>query len=355
MTTDTAHAIPSVVGLDIGYSHIKLVTSRETQVVMPTAVAPADGDDWVVGQEPDGAALTDVVTLPEGGRYLVGQAAIWSGRRCRDHLQWDTWWHSIPYRVLLHAMRAHVPPGSTVVTGVPLHLAIDAVREPIVRLLKQILRASRVYVMPQGVAAAAALGLSQTQDHTALIDLGGRTTELVALFEGRLMLSRSGGVRLGILSVYETAAAQLQARYGIDVDSYLVEAAARGAAVIRRQGEPLPAEEIQTFIQQAAKPLADQLLARVAIQWPDRHQFGRVILCGGGSLLVAERFREWRRDLIVPPDPYWLNARGYLLIGRHLVERSRPTRGASAVPASAPSDAAIRGSLPTPAPPHSPR
>jgi plasmid segregation protein ParM len=329
MTTDTSRESPSVVGLDIGYSHIKVVTSRGTQVVMPTAVAPADGDDWVVGDDQHGAALADVVVLPDGGRYLVGQTAIWSGRRCRDHLQWDTWWHSIPYRVMLHALRAHVPSGSTVVTGVPLHVAIDGAREPITRLLKQVLRASRVYVMPQGVAAAAALGLSQTQDHTALIDIGGRTTELVALFEGRLLLSRSSGVRLGVLSVYETAAAQLQARYGIDVDSYLVEAAARGATVIRRQGEPLPVDEIQMFIQQAAKPLADQLLARIAIQWPDRHQFSRVILCGGGSLLVAERFREWRRDLIIPPDPYWLNARGYLMIGQHLVERSRPARAAA--------------------------
>jgi plasmid segregation protein ParM len=345
MTTDTGRESPLVVGLDIGYSHIKVVTSRASQLVMPTAVAPADGDDWVVGDEQPGTALEDVVILPDGGRYLVGQAAIWSGRRCRDHLQWDTWWHSIPYRVLLHALRRHIPPGSTVVTGVPLHIAIDAAREPITRLLKQILRTSRVSVMPQGVAAAAALGLSQTQDHTALIDIGGRTTELVALFEGRLLLSRSGGVRLGILSVYEAAAAQLQARYGIDVDSYLVEAAARGAAVIRRQGEPLPADEIQTVIHQAAKPLADQLLARIAIQWPDRHQFSQVILCGGGSLLLADRFREWRRDLVVPPDPYWLNARGYLMIGQHLVERSRPARtAASAQGPAAPSPSASSGS-----------
>jgi hypothetical protein len=177
----TRTAVPTLaVGLDVGYAAVKVMTSQGDRWLLPTAVAPVDLDVLELpsgnGAAPSAATQTvpSTVTLPDGSRYLLGTAAIWSGRRLKDHLTWDQWWQSIPYQVLLQALRVVIPPRAVIVTGLPLHLASLAdVRQHLAQVCQQVLSAAQVVVLPQGVAAAFALGLDRSPQHVAIIDIGG--------------------------------------------------------------------------------------------------------------------------------------------------------------------------------------
>jgi hypothetical protein len=316
------------VGLDVGYAYVKWLAQDGTRQMLPTAVAPMDLD---TGQRGALRASDHLVQI-DGTAYLVGQGAIWSGRRLTDHLRWDTWWHSIPYRAVLAALAERVPPGAIVVTGVPLSIPLaPAISEPIERILKQTLKARQVVVTQQGLAAAVALNLLDEAAQLALIDVGGRTTEFVTIRHGQVHTARSAGLRAGVCELYETVAAKYREQWHWDVDSYAIEQAVRGALPLARMGhDPAAAQrDLHEQVRLAAKPLADRLLAKCRDLWHDGLWLDRVILCGGGADLVAETLRLWRSDLVLADDRQWLNARGYLRLAAELLDAREPAPGAA--------------------------
>jgi hypothetical protein len=315
----TAH--PTVaVGLDVGYAMLKVTTNRGDRWLVPTAVAPVDLDLIDLAPPADGTAeaaagapFPHTVTLPDGSRYLLGTSAMWSGRRLRDHLVWDQWWQSIPYRVLLQALRTVLPPKPLVVTGLPLHLAsLAETRAELAHTCQRLLGAQQVAVLPQGVAAAMALGLHAGTEHLAVIDIGGRTTECVTLTGGHVHMARSMGLRVGVLAAYERVAERYRQRDGWDVDAYLIDQALRGDYPLTRICPGLTLEALKRQLQEALAPLAERIRAACQTLWGDGGQLDRVIVCGGGGALLLDQLTAWRTGLLLAPDAVWLNAQGYL-------------------------------------------
>ncbi|WP_447859678.1 ParM/StbA family protein [Nitrospira calida] len=308
-------------GLDVGYAYVKWLAADGTRELLPTAVAPLDLDGGPAGRTRPG----DTVITLDGTAYLVGHGAIWSGRRLSDHLRWDTWWQSIPYRAVLLALAERVPPGAVLVTGVPLSVPLTpALSEPIERVLKQTLKARQVLVTQQGAAAAVALDLLDQDSQIGLIDIGGRTTEFVTIRYGRIHTARCTGLRLGVCALYDTLAADCHARWNWEVDGYVIEQLLRGALPAVRLGpdQATVIRDLQDRLRVAAAPLADQLLATCRSLWQDGRWLDQVILCGGGAELFAEPLRRWRGDLVLAEDRQWLNVRGYLRLASDLVPAS---------------------------------
>ncbi len=340
-------ATPSLaVGLDVGYATLKVVTSQGQRWLVPTAVAPVDLDDasliWgrasTNGSSPASAtAFPAAVTLADGTRYVLGTAAIWSGRRLRDHLHWDQWWQSIPYQALLEALAAVLPPRAVVVTGLPLHLAlVEAARTAVAALLQRRLRAQTVSLVPQGIAAALALDVLTSQDQLAVIDIGGRTTECVTIVHGQIQLARSAGVRAGVMSGYEAVAAAYRSQGAWDLDAYVVEQAVRGECPVHRVATGLTAPALLDQVREALKPVAAQILAKCRELWGDGRRLDRVLLCGGGATLLAGALADWRPDVAVVPDALWLNAQGYLRVAQTLLAAATPAPAAGSPAAPAP-------------------
>ncbi len=312
-------AVSFAAGLDVGYAYVKWIGQDGTRHIIPTAVAPVDLDTGPRGPLRAGDHL---VTIDDTA-YLVGQGAIWSGRRLADHLRWDTWWQSIPYRAALAALAERVPPGAIIVTGIPLSLPLTAAMSaPIERLLKQTLKAKQVVVTQQGLAAGLALDLLDEDAQIGLLDIGGRTTEFVTIRHGHIQTARCAGLRAGVCEIYETVAAQCRADWGWDADGYLIEQALRGALALPRLRADAATltRELQERVRAAAKPIGERLVAKCRDLWHDGQWLDRVILCGGGADLFAETLRHWRQDLTLAEDRQWLNARGYLKLARDLAE-----------------------------------
>ncbi|WP_447973927.1 ParM/StbA family protein [Nitrospira sp. Kam-Ns4a] len=338
-STGGGRTAPSLaVGLDVGYAYLKVLTSRGERWLLPTAVAPVDLDDalWTgpsavpapAGDPP--ASFPTRVRLPDGAAYVLGDAAIWSGRRLLDHLRWDQWWQSIPYQALLRAVAAVLPPRAVVVTGLPLHLALaDSARAAVAACLTSLLRAQTVSFVPQGIAAALALEALQSQEQVAVLDIGGRTTEFVTIVHGQIQVSRSTGMRLGVGPIYEAVAAQYRACGEGELDAYVVEQAARGDCPLHRVLPGLTQTALLEHLRVAAKATIGTILAKCRELWGDGRRLDRVILCGGGAALLAPWLTEWRADLQVAPDALWLNAQGYLRVAQTLLAAATPPASAA--------------------------
>lgn len=314
-------------GLDVGYAYVKWLDQTGARLCLPTAVAPVDLDTTPTGTLRPGDFLARIDDAP----YLVGQGAIWSGRRLTDHLRWDTWWQSIPYRAVLQALAAQVPPGGIIVTGVPLSVPLTtAITAPIERTLTAALRARQVLVTQQGAAAAVALDLFQADGQFAVIDIGGRTTELLTIRYGQIQTAQCAGLRLGVCEVYDRVAADCRAQWQWDVDGYVIEQAARGAITLPRTGQDpdATARDLADRLRSAAKPLGERLIAKCRDLWRDGQWLDRIVVCGGGADLFLDALRWWRPDCTPAEDRQWLNARGYLALAAGLAEAGGTGGGA---------------------------
>lgn len=316
-----SNGVAYAAGLDIGYAYVKWVDQAGDKYALPTAVAPVDLDNGLRGQ----ARQEDIVVTVDHAPYLVGYGAIWSGRRLSDHLRWDSWWHSITYRAILAALAKRVPPGGVIVTGIPWSLPLtSSLSEPIERLIRQTLRARKVVVTQQGSAAALSLDLLNEEAQIGLIDIGGRTSEFVTIVHGQISLARSGGIRAGVCELYESLAAECRTRWQWDIDGYVIEHVLRGAMTVPRLSSDKDGllQELRERLRTLAKPVAERLVGKCRDLWHDGHWLDRVVVCGGGASMFLEAIQGWRRDVVVPPDGQWLNARGYAALAKAIADET---------------------------------
>lgn len=314
-------------GLDVGYAAVKWLASDGTRHWIPTAVAPLDLDPLPRTPQAD-----DRLVRVDGASYLVGAGALWSSRCLTDHLRWDTWWQSIPYRAMLAALADRIPPNGLIVTGVPLSLPLTvAISTPIEQLLTEMLGARQVIVTQQGLAAALALDLLGKPGHAALIDIGGRTTECVTVRHGQVHAATCRGLRLGVCELYDALAEDYRRQWGWDLDGALLDAVLRGDASLPGlyAEDPTWLQTVRTRLAALAQPLGERLLAVCRELWGDGRWLDQVIVCGGGASVFLESIQHWRRDARVPEQSPWLNAQGYLRIAQEAI----------AEPAADPADA----------------
>jgi plasmid segregation protein ParM len=300
----------TLVGLDVGYGYTKYVSPDQKRMILPSLVAPADVHTFSLGLGDHGQTVTiDDVD------YVVGEAAVSRGFRFSE--EYDGWWTSVRYKALLQYLKSFIPPHSHICSGLPLHVftAVKA-HEQVQDAIRQGLRASRVTLMPQGVGAycaATTMDESLKMGRIGIVDLGGRTTELVTVCEGNFLPQQSNGLLLGVNTIFQKAAVQLSFETKRAIDSYEFEWAYRHTKPIMITGEPVRQEVLAGLVQPLVAPFLQELFRDMTTLWgAGAPRLDRLIYCGGGAALLQEYLSAFRAHHTVMPDSQFANALGYL-------------------------------------------
>ncbi len=301
-----------LVGLDIGYGHTKIAMHDGTRHLFPSAVAaipPSTVEQY-------GAPVADDEVVVEEIRCIVGHRAIAHPDRF-DNLH-SVWWILPQYRALLQQAAKVVPPQSVVVTGLPLQAYVASqARELVKNLVKSILKAKRVFVAPQGVGAYYyAYGQSDSlkeNQKIAIVDIGTRTTECIAMAGRENLPTHSAGLELGVSDLYHTVARELSEKLERQVDPYEVEGVIRREREIRAQGRGYDPQAIDNRVSHLAAARAQDIRHRLVGLWGERApEFELVVFCGGGAHLLFPFLKTYREGAVLLPEAQFANALGFL-------------------------------------------
>lgn len=320
-----------IAGLDLGYGYTKIVLPGDQRISFPSAVAPITPS--IVDHY--GPLAGDDEVNVDGIHCIVGRRAIGLSERF-DNLS-PVWWITPPFKAIIAMAAKTIPPQSAVMTGLPLNIyAAQNARSIVTNLIKTGLKAKHVEVMPQGVGAFYAdPSLNHQGLKVAIVDIGARTTEFVAMSGGNYQTEDSRGIVLGVSDIYATAASELTPKLGRQVDAYEVERACRGEGEILHHGAPYDLKPIKEQVQRLAKDRAGDILHELVSLWGQQApKYDRVIFCGGGAQLLFPHLKSYRTGTLLMPHAQFANATGFYAIADALfgVEYADQDNSTTAIP-----------------------
>ncbi|RMH36687.1 MAG: ParM/StbA family protein [Nitrospirae bacterium] len=325
---------PVPIGLDVGYGFVKVVTP-DSRITFPSLVAPVNSSDLMLP-----FCQPEELVAVQGQRYLVGQPAIKSTFRFRD--QWDSWWYSPAFTALLAKAKSVIPKGAIIVSGLPLHTYNSENAQQINDIIGTHLHAKTTRTVAQGLGAYFALATSKPEYTNAkiiLVDIGSRTTELIALSASRCIPQQCRGLVLGTQSLFSQLADDLSKQYGRNTDPFEVEhAIIEHTPLVIRTTTLQPSDLIKHLT-----PLFEDFLTRIHQEmvslWgiADLHNptsvapdFDHMVFTGGGARLLKNLILARYPHAVIPDQPQASNAYGFFLLAKSLIpkeEREHKDKG----------------------------
>lgn len=341
--------MPTIIGFDAGNSESTLTTQisgKGTSLTIPSYLGSGNLDELlrVRGGAGVESLASNEYVLEFGGRSsFVGQLALEQARdgsSARGDV--SRYWNGHTLRLLLTLCGAVLKPSTmavNVVTGLPVAVwsketvkkvqaALNGTHKFVLNGRTRTLIVESVMVMMEGAGALAAYGAAEDVPQ-AVIDVGGRTTDLFWAQGMRPDVSRCAGLPVGI----EQAGDQLCAGFLRAHDRELRRTELRGvfrahagtgtAPAIFAGGKPI---HLNGEVGAAIDAVADQVASFVATIWRSSErgsvagEAARVLLIGGGAHYLATQLKELIPHLEVPKNPELANAQGYLAVGLQIPE-----------------------------------
>lgn len=321
-------------GLDIGYSNLKLVMGESNkeprEFVLPAGAGPASKLPTRLSNESDGA----IHIMVDGEPWVAGVPADFLESWERDlHPDYpkSSNYQALFYAALLKTGRERI---DRLITGLPVSQYLDfEKREALAEQLRGVHRISAkreveiedVVVLPQPVGAYMHL-LSVSNEEmietleeglVIVLDPGFFSVDWVAM-QGRSLRRGSSGTSTKAMSrVLEEASNLIVEENGSGscTKEALENAIRNGRDTILSFGERI---KIQPFLDRAVKTVAPQAMSslRQAMREEDRGA-DIILLAGGGGGAFAEAAREVfpRSKVVVPESPVLANAQGFWFYG----------------------------------------
>jgi hypothetical protein len=186
-----------------------------------------------------------------------------------------------------------------------------------------------VLVVMEGAGALALHGVAEDVPQ-AVIDTGGRTTNLFWAQGQRPLLPRCAGFARGVGDVGDLLAAWFLDHYGRELTP-IERRDILWSAAQRKPHRPIfvdgAAVELKGEIQRIIAQVGSDIRSQVSRLWRSSEQgkvaaeAAKVLYVGGGAYYFAPLLRESIPALIVPKHPEVANAEGYLALGQQLPER----------------------------------
>jgi hypothetical protein len=185
---------------------------------------------------------------------------------------------------------------------------------------ERVLVVDAVGVMMESAAALAAY--PATDAPQAVIDIGGRTTDLFWAQGVRPVARRCSGVEAGVEKAHDALARHVLDECGRLLSPQELRAVFRSQILgqtpaIYHDGRPLT---FNGSVDAALAGVASEIASVVAQRWGDERghvasEAARVVLTGGGAYYFADALRAAIPHLEVPKAPELANALGYLQVG----------------------------------------
>ena len=326
-----------VIGADIGYSHVKVVTTTH-HTIFPSVVGTADRPRFGLD---DHAHI--LLHYPTGDLY-VGQGAI-DHSRFLDRREDRGWIHTAEYNALVDAALSEVDTGDTqvrLVTGLPLayYSDKDDLRQTLLGS-REVHRDGRtpatyeviaVRVLPQPFGSLLSVALnpdgtvrdaSLLTNLVGVIDVGGHTTNVLTAIGGTEQVRATTSVPSGAWDVMRSVQAQLSETCR---ESHLNAHQLMEAIVARRLSYFGRDVDLTTVVEKAIKTLSDRVISAASQLWGAGADLRSILVTGGGAHLLGDHIRAHfsrHEGVTVLDEPVYANAAGYYRFGRWLEERGK--------------------------------
>ena len=326
----------NVVGIDIGYSGLKLAygaaEGKMKTVLRPAGAAPADR----FGSRFDGRSQDEFLhVMVEGAPFIAGvstdRAEMWERSLHADYAKTDS------YKALFHAglLLSEMKEIDLLVTGLPVSQFQDESRRAELEKRfsgehqitpKRSVNVKKVKVVAQPIgglldyinqAEGQQDAVEITDEHRVLVvDPGFYSLDWVLVSNGQLQRQSSGTSIKASSVLLEQAGILIAQDYGSKPSVEAIENALRGGKdTILLAGDRV---ELRPYLQKASDSLAAvtatsiQKSLRVESMSPDV-----VVLVGGGASLFHDSIQAAfpRLKVVTPNEPVLANARGFWLMG----------------------------------------
>lgn len=320
------------IGFDGGYNAIKAVAEAR-RVSFPSVTGTPDRARFSLNGHPD-----ELIITVAGHEYLIGEAAIIQSRfiqRREDR----AWTESQEYYRLFLAALTELSQANWVelkiVTGLPIAYFGD--KERLAQRLKgehktqrdgrksQTFKVLDVRVIPQpfGALLSEALDnqgrlIDQTlAGRVAVIDIGGKTTNLLSVDKLADVSKETASVNVGAWDVVRTVRDYLTPQNhfpDLDLrDHQIVEVIK--ARQVKYYGEVI---DLSAVIDAALEPMARQIIGQAGQLWNGGASLDAILVTGGGAHLLGQRIMEHYRHARVVKEPVFANAVGYWKLSQRL-------------------------------------
>lgn len=319
-----------VVGMDIGYSNLKLtygkMGGKPVSVLRPAGAAPADR----FGPRIDGKAHDDFLHVQVGGRPFVAgvspdRAEMWSRTLHADYSSSES------YKALFHAglLLSGADRIERLVTGLPVSQCLDENRKAFIVAQmqgthqvtpKRSVTVETVKVIPQPIGGLLDYVAQTNTDiggaRVLVIDPGFFSVDWVVVAD-QAIDRRSSGTSVSATSVVlEEAAKLINSDFGGGVSTEGLENAIRQARTsVLSCGQPV---DIAQYIEAAAKVVTPVVISEIKKSLrANSSRFDLVLLVGGGAMFYREAVADAFPGLPIatPSEPELSNARGFWLMG----------------------------------------
>lgn len=328
----------NTIGIDIGYSAVKLVTAHK-RVQIPSVVGTPEQSTFKLGN-------TQVFTITLGDRtYNIGEQAIEQSRFTVRQESRD-WYKSTEYLALLHAALSSVWTEGhhdvIAVTGLPVSFyesdraEVKALFErvhPIKRDDRSVMpvHIRQCFVIPQVMGTLLNEALSQdgliqnkmtAEGRIGVIDIGGNTTNFLHAHKMGDVKRETTSINLGGWNAMRAVRPIIDDQCpDVDYGDHEISQIIADKSV-KYKGKLL---DLSSEINTVLDPMAEQLIAKARELWPgDGARLDQILLSGGGSLLLGDRIIEQldHAEVRVVEDSVFSNANGYykLAMFRQLTE-----------------------------------
>lgn len=339
----------TIVGLDAGNSEATLTTApggKGSALTIPSYLGSGTLDELLrvrggAGKESLGSG--EYVLEYAGRSAFVGALALEQtvdASSARGDV--SRYWNGHTLRLLLTLAGALLKGTDLtvrVVTGLPIAVWSKATVKQVQRSLcgthtfslngrARTLTVDGCMVMMEGAGALAAHGLTEDVPQ-AVIDVGGRTTDLFWARGMQPDVSRCAGLPVGVEQAGDKLCDHFLRTYARELRQSELRGVLR-AFVSGADGPPLYADGSRVLLNgevgAAVDGVADAIGSFVAQRWRSSEQgkvageAARVLLIGGGAYYVAPHLKRIIPHLEVPRAPELANAQGYLAVGAQIPE-----------------------------------
>jgi len=149
----------------------------------------------------------------------------------------------------------------------------------------------------------------------AVVDIGGRTTDVVVVADQAVRHEASGSLRCGMLDVKQQVAEGIRARFDLETVSERAVEQAVASGRLRLFGQD---QDVANLVAAARHQVLERLFAETRRQLGLGAELERVLFVGGGAVALAEAIRDWFPNQALAEHPAFANARGMLKYLRYV-------------------------------------
>ena len=161
------------------------------------------------------------------------------------------------------------------------------------------------------------INTERENERVAIIDVGGRTTDIAVIDDWQVRLSQAVTIDMGMLNVRDILKENLIARFNISINEQQVMKAFKTGQV-KIQGR---LNDVRDLVRESVRDVVNQIKAEVMRVLGDGSDIDTVLLTGGGMHSLAKFFDGLHPNQILASNPQYSNARGMRKFAKLMLKR----------------------------------